>query len=57
MKPRILLLMLLASTTACLTAQQRNPNPDSKQEGRTWPSDFVVNYRPSPAIQPALAAE
>ena len=32
MKPRILLLMLLAFTTACLTAQQRNPNPDSKQE-------------------------
>src|SRR5215472_1322536 len=32
MKPRVLLLMLLAFAPACLTAQQ-NPDPDSKQEG------------------------
>ena len=33
MKPRILLLMLLALVPARLTAQQQNPDPDSKQEG------------------------
>jgi TPR repeat protein len=33
MKPCILLLMLLAFAPACLTAQQQNPDPDSKQEG------------------------
>ena len=33
MKPRILLLALLAFAPACLTAQQQNPDPDSKQEG------------------------
>ena len=33
MKPRILLLMLLAFTPVCLTAQQSTPEPDSKQEG------------------------
>ena len=33
MKPRILLLMLLAFAPVCLTAQQQNPDPDSKQEG------------------------
>jgi hypothetical protein len=32
MKPCILL-MLLAFAPACLTAQQQNPDPDSKQEG------------------------
>jgi TPR repeat protein len=35
MKPRILLVMLLALAPACLTAQQQNPAPDSKQEGLT----------------------
>lgn len=33
MKPRILLLMLLAFGPACFTTQQQNPDPDSKQEG------------------------
>jgi uncharacterized protein len=33
MKPCILLLILLAFISICLTAQQQNPNPDSKQEG------------------------
>jgi len=33
MKPRTLLLMLLAFVPACLTAQQQNRDPDSKQEG------------------------
>jgi len=33
MKPRILLLMLLAFVPAWLTAQQQNPDPDSKREG------------------------
>jgi TPR repeat protein len=33
MKSSILLLTLLAFAPACLTAQQQNPDPDSKQEG------------------------
>ena len=33
MKSRFLLLILLAFAPGCLTAQQQNPDPDSKQEG------------------------
>ena len=33
MKSRVLLLMLLVFVPACLTAQQQNPDPDSKQQG------------------------